>query len=426
MKDIAVSGVNELASMTSVDLLAWIWARVRGPAIPPLTGRQDETPDDLLVLLARSNDDLPFAERMRALLLAALREITQTPDLRDGVDAGAVASVAHAVSRLNLRGAFDPLLALAQRSAFAGAAELREDAEEAVILALARLQPPTLLWDEWIRLLGTGSPRLRALAAAALRISCPERCHEALPLVLEALDPQEQGTLGQVLWSWRWDPRVGLASAFVSLEAEAQDRCRAALSAVGGDAGALPPRSSSGLDRVDGYVLGRRAAVDYLETWSREIGEGAVVGVYDSTAYYLGTDHDDFVFGWADVLADVLGWRVRLDFENDAGNGHHSYTIQRAVLHGPEAIERPLPGAYLTSAAELVVFLRLATPPLCGDFLGKPGRRFLYRIAGEPLGPGDPRLAPGLCVCLLRPVPRWRSPSVASPWEDLLRPGWGA
>ena len=166
-------------------------------------------------------------------------------------------------------------------------------------------------------------------------------------------------------------------------------------------------------DRVNGYVLGhvlgRRAAADYLETWRGEIGEGAVVGVYDLTAYHSGTDHDDFIFGWADTLADVLGWRVRLDFENDAGNGHHSFTIQRAVLYDPAVIERPLPEAYGMSGMELMVFLRLATPPLCGDFLGKPGRRFPYRVAGEPLGPSDPRLAPGLCACLLRPVPYRRA-----------------
>ncbi|MBK9266419.1 MAG: hypothetical protein IPM54_42360 [Polyangiaceae bacterium] len=230
-----------LEEMDEKALTGWLVRRMRGEeADPPLSSMHLETPDDFVAVVHGRTTDAAFRGRLENGIVEALREIAKNPDLRAGKDANAVQHLAALILRRAIRTAVPVLLAIAERGILGRTnREIDANAERMVLMALARLQEPKLLAHHWIGVWCSKDPALWPIATAGLRHSDPEQGVALLPEIITRAKSHRDFPLGEVLWAYRADPRIGpprLAQELGKLGNWERARCRMALMDVGATA----------------------------------------------------------------------------------------------------------------------------------------------------------------------------------------------
>lgn len=267
---------RDLEAMDREALERWLVQRVRGEVLdPPLSPRQQETPDDSVLSVHRSAGSEAFRRRLEGAVLGALRTAAERDSWAEGPDAEELVNLAELVQGLDLRDAGEVLGDLAwRRFVLPRGAEMSEAVESSVLYALARLQPPDLYALVWERIWRDGPSRLRALAATGIRRSDPDRALALLPDVVEVARRDPGLPLGEVLWAYRGDARIGphrFAGALGRLAGPAKERCREALRSVGATgeqvADLLPEAPSADEERLPPWA-GGPGCRDVPRPWS--------------------------------------------------------------------------------------------------------------------------------------------------------------
>jgi len=248
---------SSLAGLSEPKLRAWIVARMRGQEDPPIDESRLEGPDDY-VRAVYQEADARFRARIEKAVIAALEEVS-AGDLSAGSDARALQHLSALIDGMDLRRAAPRLQRIAEQGVFGGQAGLDPAAEEMVLLALAGLQAPAILWAKWAALWRQDVPRLWPVVTVGLRLSDPSKALAVVPEAVERAASHPEFPLGEVLWAFATDERYTgneFAGALAGLSASALERCRVVLRELG----ATP-------EELDAWVP--RPAVTTLPDWAR-------------------------------------------------------------------------------------------------------------------------------------------------------------
>jgi hypothetical protein len=232
--------MTALKQMNEGRLRVWLLARMRGERLdPPLSEGRLESPQDFVQAIVQESSDKQFHRRMQKAILGALDEAA-AGNLREGPDAEAVRHLANLVDGLELRGAASMLQSIAERGVLGG----HDDAidpftDEMVLFALAGIQAPGVLWQQWLALWNRDVPNFWPVASSGLRLSDPGRALSILPSAIERAAKHPEFPLGDILWAFANDGNRSasdIAAALARLGPDARARCRRALAGVGASA----------------------------------------------------------------------------------------------------------------------------------------------------------------------------------------------
>ena len=217
---------NYLTSLSPTALSGWIQNLFDAPSC-------DFPPEGtVLWTMVYSGYDGSFRERLSFAVLMSLNSAKETgfPLPRY------VSGVASLCRLLEPPGAVEVLdgLAIWNDPSFDGFSLSQEQCS--VLIALVRLQSGEGLWDRWERLWKIPDRRAAAIATAGMRRADPVRAASLLPLFVERAKKNPDIALGEILWAFLSDLRVGRARVAESLRGLPEERkelCRKALRDVG-------------------------------------------------------------------------------------------------------------------------------------------------------------------------------------------------